>query len=66
MGDPPTSKSDIERAQLVVIGAGPIGLGMAIAKRLVEEQRGTIEAENDPEGGAVVRVRMPLSSAHLG
>ena len=41
---------------------GGLGLGLAIAKHIVEAHGGTIAAESDgPETGATFRVRLPYS-----
>lgn len=37
------------------------GLGLAIAKEVAELHGGTIEAENSPDGGAVVTIKVPLT-----
>jgi len=39
--------------------SGGVGLGLAIAARAVRVHGGTIEAENHPDGGLVVKVRLP-------
>lgn len=42
------------------------GLGLAIVKKLVEEHVGTIEAMNRDEGGALIRIQLPVHEAARG
>ena len=39
------------------------GLGLAIVKKLVEEHAGSIEAENREDGGALIRIELPVNEA---
>ena len=39
------------------------GLGLAIVKKLVEEHVGEIRAENGRQGGASIRIRLPINDA---
>jgi nitrogen fixation/metabolism regulation signal transduction histidine kinase len=39
------------------------GLGLAIVKKLVEEHAGTIQAENRKQGGAEIRIELPVDEA---
>lgn len=43
-------------------GEGSTGLGLAITRTLVEAMRGQILMERPADGGALMRVRLPLSS----
>lgn len=61
-------RSDASRTRLRADGtaaidapdAGGAGLGLSIAKALIEAHGGTIRAENGPDGGACFRIRLPL------
>jgi nitrogen fixation/metabolism regulation signal transduction histidine kinase len=39
------------------------GLGLAIVKKIVEEHKGTIKIENQPQGGATVSLLLPVKEA---
>ena len=66
----PGSKSPIaDRASHRPVGAGFVksgdstgsGLGLSIARDLVEAHGGTIAAANRPGGGTLVTIRLPLA-----
>ena len=44
---------------------GGLGLGLAIARRIVQQHGGTIVAANRPEGGALFTVRLPAETARV-
>jgi two-component system OmpR family sensor kinase/two-component system sensor histidine kinase BaeS len=44
--------------------SGGSGLGLAIAKQLIEAQGGTITAQNLPEGGLQIEIKIDRSSHH--
>jgi two-component system sensor histidine kinase MtrB len=41
------------------------GLGLALAKRVVEVHGGEISAANQPDGGARVELRLPIAPAEV-
>lgn len=53
----PFSRSDAGRAR----SGGGSGLGLAITASLIESHGGSVTAANDPSGGAVVTLRIPLT-----
>jgi signal transduction histidine kinase len=42
--------------------SGGVGLGLAIARRAIQSQHGSIDAENPAQGGLQVTIRLPLPS----
>jgi nitrogen fixation/metabolism regulation signal transduction histidine kinase len=42
------------------------GLGLAIVKKLVEEHAGTIDAQNREDGGAMIRIQLPVNELARG
>jgi light-regulated signal transduction histidine kinase (bacteriophytochrome) len=66
---PAASSSNAETAEacleadplLVTTKQQGLGLGLCIARRIIEGYGGKIWAENRPEGGAVVRFTLPLA-----
>ena len=40
------------------------GLGLSICKRLIEQQNGSINVFNNPEGGATFVITLPIKHAH--
>jgi two-component system sensor histidine kinase CpxA len=47
-------------------GTGGVGLGLAIAERAVKLHGGTVKAANQPHGGLMVEIRIPMSSTLIG
>ena len=56
----PFSRLDTSRSR----GTGGAGLGLAIARGLVEAHRGTLSIQEAPSGGARISVRLPLFQSH--
>ncbi|MBU2647914.1 PAS domain S-box protein [bacterium] len=41
-------------------GAGGTGLGLSISKKIIENHKGTIWAEQNPDGGAIFKFQIPM------
>lgn len=46
-------------------GSGGVGLGLAIARRAVAVHGGSIQADNAPDGGLVVTLRLPADATRV-
>ncbi|MGE0479352.1 MAG: ATP-binding protein [Phycisphaerae bacterium] len=64
-GVPPQNQQRIFEPFFSTKGHGGTGLGLAVAKKIVEELGGTIEVRNQPEGGAEFRVKLPAFNARM-
>ena len=42
-------------------GGDGLGIGLAIAKSIVERHRGVVSLDNGPRRGAVLRIALPLA-----
>lgn len=61
-GIPPELREEIFRPMFTTREGGT-GLGLYVAREVVEAHGGTIEADGAPGGGAIVRVRLPGAEA---
>jgi signal transduction histidine kinase len=61
-GIPP---DDLKRVfdPLFTTKAGGMGMGLSIARTIIEAHRGKLSAENPPDGGALFRIELPLNAA---
>ena len=58
---PTSSSASTAPTQPDAADTGGAGLGLAIARRIVEDHGGTVFVEDAPEGGAVVGFRLPIA-----
>jgi signal transduction histidine kinase len=58
-GIPPEMKAEIFEPFKSSKGHAGTGLGLPVAKKIVREHNGTIDVNNEPEGGTTFTVRLP-------
>ena len=58
-GIPPTMRKHLFQLFHSTKGNRGTGLGLAVAKKIVEEHEGVITASSPPEGGTIMSVRLP-------
>ena len=63
-GIPPENKEKIFTPFFTTKSRGT-GLGLAIAAKIVQAHHGTIEALDNPRGGAILRVTLPFSESDI-
>ena len=51
------------QSSLTSDGSGGTGLGLAISRKIMSAHGGHITAENRPQGGALIRIRLPAAQA---
>jgi len=62
-GIPPDRLKDVFQPFFTTKEHG-MGMGLSIARTIVEAHEGRIWAENDVGGGAIFRLQLPLAQAH--
>ncbi len=64
-GVPPEQRERIFEAFHSTKGHAGTGLGLAVARKIVDEHSGRIEIQSPPEGGAEFRVHLPLAQERM-